>query len=189
MPSSASIDPRPPTSPLFPYTTLFRSRHRPRGPRRQCGDRARRGYLLSRRLCRSTGPKHWHPAPFVWPVGATTARRRTSSPVPCRPIPDRKSTRLNSSHVKISYAVFCLDRPAPPHIPPLSLHDALPISTPTTRTAAPVWRPSTARIPAEPQVVPLNRAEALASRAVRLARRGDYRAATHEFARALQADP
>jgi D-alanyl-D-alanine carboxypeptidase (penicillin-binding protein 5/6) len=62
-------------------------------------------------------------------------------------------------------------------------------ATPTTRTAAPVWRPSTARIPAEPQVVPLNRAEALASRAVRLARRGDYRAATHEFARALQADP
>jgi len=59
----------------------------------------------------------------------------------------------------------------------------------TARPTTPVWRPSAARIPAEPQVVPLNRAEALASRAVRLARRGDYRAATHEFARSLQADP
>lgn len=62
-------------------------------------------------------------------------------------------------------------------------------ATPTMRTTTPVWRPTTARVPAEPRVVPLNRAEALASRAVRLARRGDYRAATHEFARALQADP
>src|SRR5690606_38363093 len=61
---------------------------------------------------------------------------------------DRKSTRLNSSHVKISYAVFCLNKkktaarspatgplppsclaaPQPPATSPLSLHDALPIS-------------------------------------------------------------
>src|SRR5699024_9739632 len=57
---------------------------------------------------------------------------------------DRKSTRLNSSHVSISYAVFCLKKkkiildiisthiiysdPAPTQIYPLSLHDALPIS-------------------------------------------------------------
>src|SRR5699024_887053 len=53
---------------------------------------------------------------------------------------DRKSTRLNSSHVSISYAVFCLkkktplhlvslaDPPATPALSPLSLHDALPIS-------------------------------------------------------------
>src|SRR5207253_2686207 len=40
---------------------------------------------------------------------------------------DRKSTRLNSSHVAISYAVFCLKPPAPPAIYTLSLHDALPI--------------------------------------------------------------
>src|SRR5690606_26209971 len=40
---------------------------------------------------------------------------------------DRKSTRLNSSHVKISYAVFCLNDCAPPRLYPLSLHDALPI--------------------------------------------------------------
>src|SRR5690606_36084035 len=40
---------------------------------------------------------------------------------------DRKSTRLNSSHVKISYAVFCLKRRAPRPFSTLSLHDALPI--------------------------------------------------------------
>src|SRR5207244_4254395 len=41
---------------------------------------------------------------------------------------DRKSTRLNSSHQIISYAVFCF--PAPAHISTLSLHDALPICFP-----------------------------------------------------------
>src|SRR5437868_6633720 len=41
---------------------------------------------------------------------------------------DRKSTRLNSSHVSISYAVFCLNNPSHPDTYPLSLHDALPIS-------------------------------------------------------------
>src|SRR5690625_162073 len=41
---------------------------------------------------------------------------------------DRKSTRLNSSHVAISYAVFCLNPPVPTYIYTLSLHDALPIS-------------------------------------------------------------
>src|ERR1041385_2498058 len=41
--------------------------------------------------------------------------------------PDRKSTRLNSSHGYISYAVFCLNGTATTEIYPLSLHDALPI--------------------------------------------------------------
>src|ERR1039458_4034823 len=40
---------------------------------------------------------------------------------------DRKSTRLNSSHLGISYAVFCLNDTATTEIYPLSLHDALPI--------------------------------------------------------------
>src|ERR1039458_3776410 len=40
---------------------------------------------------------------------------------------DRKSTRLNSSHLGISYAVFCLKDAAPTEIYTLSLHDALPI--------------------------------------------------------------
>src|ERR1039458_8047680 len=41
--------------------------------------------------------------------------------------PDRKSTRLNSSHLGISYAVFCLKDTATTEIYTLSLHDALPI--------------------------------------------------------------
>src|SRR3989304_5066568 len=42
--------------------------------------------------------------------------------------PDRKSTRLNSSHGYISYAVFCFNDTATTEIYTLSLHDALPIS-------------------------------------------------------------
>src|SRR3990172_6840295 len=42
--------------------------------------------------------------------------------------PDRKSTRLNSSHGYISYAVFFFNDTATTEIYPLSLHDALPIS-------------------------------------------------------------
>src|ERR1039458_7514975 len=41
--------------------------------------------------------------------------------------PDRKSTRLNSSHFGISYAVFCFNNPATTNIYTLPLHDALPI--------------------------------------------------------------
>src|SRR3990167_7072742 len=41
--------------------------------------------------------------------------------------PDRKSTRLNSSHSQISYALFFFNDTATPEIYPLSLHDALPI--------------------------------------------------------------
>src|SRR5947209_8566184 len=44
-------------------------------------------------------------------------------------VEDRKSTRLNSSHANISYAVFCLNVPATTELSTLSLHDALPIST------------------------------------------------------------
>src|SRR3970282_2004682 len=43
---------------------------------------------------------------------------------------DRKSTRLNSSHITISYAVFFFNDPATTEIYTLSLHDALPISRP-----------------------------------------------------------
>src|SRR5947207_15418342 len=70
---------RPPTSTLFPYTTLFRSRRARRGPEE--GDRAARAHRGARR------------------AGAGGARSR-----------DRKSTRLNSSHTVISYAVFCLKK-------------------------------------------------------------------------------
>src|SRR3989442_6188190 len=91
---------RPPRSTLFPYTTLFRSPE-----------------------TRSRSP------PLAFPGRGT--RRRPDGPAPRSPLPapkgggvhsggegpphgqgsrgeDRKSTRLNSSHVRISYAVFCL---------------------------------------------------------------------------------
>src|SRR5438477_5009185 len=73
--------PRPPRSTLFPYTTLFRSRH---------GRGGRRG-------ARSAAGRHRAP-------GVGDRRRRGCT------MPDRKSTRLNSSHMSISYAVFCLKK-------------------------------------------------------------------------------
>src|SRR3712207_8162780 len=90
---------RPPRSTLFPYTTLFRSG-------------------LDRADARVSGvavlsPVH-HPRlrserPVHPPLLAQAARRRNSG----RPLLgsiDRKSTRLNSSHANISYAVFCLKK-------------------------------------------------------------------------------
>src|SRR5438874_9881575 len=76
---------RPPRSTLFPYTTLFRSRRTLRAPSSR---EARCADVRARGACdpfRTSGPR----AP---------AER------------DRKSTRLNSSHVEISYAVFCLKK-------------------------------------------------------------------------------
>src|SRR3712207_1465764 len=55
---------------------------------------------------------------------SSTEPRRTVGESASR---DRKSTRLNSSHANISYAVFCLKDTAPTEISTLSLHDALPI--------------------------------------------------------------
>src|SRR3712207_7957769 len=77
---------RPPRSTLFPYTTLFRSAHagraRDRAVRR--GRRREGGHPPQARVVR-------------------LHRRRGQRP-------DRKSTRLNSSHANISYAVFCLKK-------------------------------------------------------------------------------
>src|SRR5260221_5309703 len=83
---------RPPRSTLFPYTTLFRSPDA-------------RGPLLDRAVDRRDG-------------GRLRVRRRhdpRSGAAPPdlrndRPLRDRKSTRLNSSHTVISYAVFCLKK-------------------------------------------------------------------------------
>src|SRR5260221_9646766 len=88
---------RPPRSTLFPYTTLFRSlRHPEPGRRRALRWRSGVGRDLSRDdargLCQS--------------VRAGTVVTRASS----RERSDRKSTRLNSSHTVISYAVFCLKK-------------------------------------------------------------------------------
>src|SRR2546429_7203084 len=79
---------RPPRSTLFPYTTLFRSR------RRTAPGREGRGDHLSRRL---TGARHHERRPGRRAHGGKSSR-------------DRKSTRLNSSHGYISYAVFCLKK-------------------------------------------------------------------------------
>src|SRR2546430_12655752 len=95
---------RPPRSTLFPYTTLFRS---------VFSEQARRYYDLERL---------WRMAPKLeirdQPDGPSGERDLSDSAfrqehfsgeaVSGRPQRDRKSTRLNSSHSQISYAVFCL---------------------------------------------------------------------------------
>src|SRR5436190_9068449 len=90
---------RPPSSTLFPYTTLFRScRHLGRElPGVDVLGRAldrRRPYLAAPRPDRGAEPA-------ARPHPADAARRGRQ---------DRKSTRLNSSHTVISYAVFCLKK-------------------------------------------------------------------------------
>src|SRR3712207_7380556 len=87
---------RPPRSTLFPYTTLFRSRLREAGGRRP---RARRDDPR-----REDRPARLRAAP--------ERRRgdRRSGRGPPLGRGDRKSTRLNSSHANISYAVFCLKK-------------------------------------------------------------------------------
>src|SRR5690242_21591853 len=89
---------RPPTSTLFPYTTLFRSSHSVEiGEERLLASVQNvLGPQVTRLL---TAPK----APET--VGAQTNWFDES-----RQIGDRKSTRLNSSHMSISYAVFCLKK-------------------------------------------------------------------------------
>src|SRR5256885_5648377 len=91
---------RPPRSTLFPYTTLFRSRrghssdlprHRPARKRSRFRLPFRAGQAVSRGIGREADPE-------------------TEGGLPAAGIEDRKSTRLNSSHLVISYAVFCLKK-------------------------------------------------------------------------------
>src|SRR5437588_6835235 len=82
---------RPPRSTLFPYTTLFRSSHRAGARCCRCGGRWR--------SCRGGRAR----APGRSRRGGGAARGRGGRR-------DRKSTRLNSSHTVISYAVFCLKK-------------------------------------------------------------------------------
>src|SRR3712207_8227767 len=79
---------RPPRSTLFPYTTLFRSIWRPR---------------LHRPGCLGVAPQRQEPPDlrFSYTCDSTVG------------VLDRKSTRLNSSHANISYAVFCLQKRPP----------------------------------------------------------------------------
>src|SRR2546426_12652464 len=80
---------RPPRSTLFPYTTLFRSR--------VVTCRSAPGDAHAGRVSRAGAPQSGH-SPLTIGHGDETDQR------------DRKSTRLNSSHLVISYAVFCLKK-------------------------------------------------------------------------------
>src|SRR3712207_7219316 len=91
---------RPPRSTLFPYTTLFRSGVR--GGGRPSGS----GHRLA--LDRG-GPRVFAVWAAVGDLGLRARLRR-----------DRKSTRLNSSHANISYAVFCLKKKSSPTCPYVS---------------------------------------------------------------------
>src|SRR2546427_1688234 len=101
---------RPPRSPLFPYTTLSRPQ----------GAKVRRAFPAdpaapsalgwiqagARTLGILARPQEPAARPPLLPAGSWNL----AAPAPGALIPDRKSTRLNSSHSQISYAVFCLKK-------------------------------------------------------------------------------
>src|SRR2546430_7264982 len=99
---------RPPRSTLFPYTTLFRSALQLHRQRREL-------FVLARLDAEE----------LIHLAGHLLQRQG-----------DRKSTRLNSSHSQISYAVFCLKKKnraqtsAAPHPLPFTLHPTLRATTP-----------------------------------------------------------
>src|SRR5690606_41789321 len=101
------LQPRPPSPTLFPYTTLFRS------SARASGVRFTPTFFING--VRYDGP--WDESSFTDAMlGSFGHRVRTAALTFASWAPsaglllDRKSTRLNSSHVKISYAVFCLKK-------------------------------------------------------------------------------
>src|SRR3712207_2766702 len=126
---------RPPRSTLFPYTTLFRS-----GLEHPAAQRHDRAALLGEldELARADDPLL-----RVLPADQRLRALQAAVGQAHQRLVDRKSTRLNSSHANISYAVFCLKKKkiqrsdysvffffndtATTEIYTLSLHDALPI--------------------------------------------------------------
>src|SRR3712207_7741998 len=96
---------RPPRSTLFPYTTLFRSANSLPDFGPVVDDELRRS------LDHSHGCRFGH-----WPSSIGSGQRRS---LLTHSLGDRKSTRLNSSHANISYAVFCLKKKK--YTPPLFL--------------------------------------------------------------------
>src|SRR5256885_6436421 len=92
---------RPPRSTLFPYTTLFRS--------------ADRGFVCPwRRFPPAKACRDFARGSAARQEPRTKLKQRKTRTILSRPSflwrPDRKSTRLNSSHLVISYAVFCLKK-------------------------------------------------------------------------------
>src|SRR2546430_11830087 len=90
---------RPPRSTLFPYTTLFRSTPQ--------GDVGRVVHRHRRRSRADPRRRRRAPAPRPTRLNVTFGRLERPNVTFSR-VGDRKSTRLNSSHSQISYAVFCL---------------------------------------------------------------------------------
>src|SRR2546427_5249292 len=91
---------RPPRSTLFPYTTLFRSR----------GGRHGHGHVRAVQRHRKAHHR-LGPARLAGRVKENPAMTPApTTPPSMTPMTDRKSTRLNSSHSQISYAVFCLKK-------------------------------------------------------------------------------
>src|SRR3712207_7623257 len=86
---------RPPRSTLFPYTTLFRSRSPPGSGR--------------------TLPPSSSKSRTTSPCSSMSVNVDRSRRLPQNRDEDRKSTRLNSSHANISYAVFCLKKKKQQH--------------------------------------------------------------------------
>src|SRR3712207_7277494 len=99
---------RPPRSTLFPYTTLFRSASG------VLDTEAARGMGKEEHYPRAEGLGHYccHRAPFERRKRKECSAHQAGTHHP-NPNPDRKSTRLNSSHANISYAVFCLKKKKP----------------------------------------------------------------------------
>src|SRR3712207_7191964 len=95
---------RPPRSTLFPYTTLFRS---PADFLSSVRTSLVRHSLWSPGGPPCSPPGSSHPPP-VSPAECLLALHHLRQG--SRPLEDRKSTRLNSSHANISYAVFCLKK-------------------------------------------------------------------------------
>src|SRR5690606_41378923 len=101
------VDPRPPRAPLLPYTTLFRSRL---DAKTAAQNLARTAFLMARTLAdlhitraREAQTNRKYRVAIECYHSAIDAMKKLQDHKQ-----DRKSTRLNSSHVKISYAVFCL---------------------------------------------------------------------------------
>src|SRR5256885_12293268 len=92
---------RPPRSTLFPYTTLFRSALQ----RTRCEDRFRRAADAHQHVDAGIRQRRHDSTSHVTVADELDARASGADAVQ-----DRKSTRLNSSHLVISYAVFCLKK-------------------------------------------------------------------------------
>src|SRR5690606_39619969 len=100
--------PHPPRPPRFPYTTLFRSKCHEAGMEQigieHAGFDTLRAYNFEKNRSKSGGQQ------VTFALLSIDDARFLIRVHPNNIIEDRKSTRLNSSHVKISYAVFCLKK-------------------------------------------------------------------------------